>query len=86
MQFSQLSAHEEWFLIPFSKTTRKNLSKNGFGICLNILGVVKNAFKEKRFLTIFAGFWPHFKCNLLSHLPMKMLYRISFGICGGKSF
>ena len=40
MQFSQSSAHVEWFLIPFSKTTRKHLSKNGFGFCLMLLELV----------------------------------------------
>ena len=30
MQFSQSSANVEQFLIPFLKTTRKNISKSGF--------------------------------------------------------
>ena len=60
MQFSQSSAHVECFLIPFLKTTRKNLSKNGFGFCLRFLEVVTKFILKKRFLTIFVSFLAQF--------------------------
>ena len=41
MQISQSSAHVEQVLIPFSKSVRKYLSKNGFGFCLIFLKVIK---------------------------------------------
>ena len=56
MQFSQSSAHVESFLIPFLKTTRKNISKNGFGYYLTFSEVVTKCIFKKQFLRIFVSF------------------------------
>ena len=44
IQFSQSSDFVDQFLIPLWKTTRKNLSKNGFGICLTKCILKKTIF------------------------------------------
>ena len=94
MQFSQSSAHVECFLIPVLKTTRKHLSKNGFGFCLTFLEVVTKCILKRRFLPFFAVFMASLQMQFsqssdhveqflipFQKTTMKNLSKNGFGIC-----
>ena len=83
MKFSQSSDHVEQFLIPFQKITRKNLSKNGFGICLTFLEMVTKCLLKRRFLTFFAVFYGLTSNAILSVIcPCRMVFNTSLEIYG----